>query len=254
MAKNPWNDDPDLAAMRPKRGAMPWGRVFVGVVLVGCGTFGLAYYLPLYRAHRSLTDDHARLRGELESATNSLKQTQSDLKETKEKRDELEADRQKRESAAQGKSAEAQSLKASLGSSLEKFSKKKLALVGADEAGVHVALSSGMLFTAGKLDVSASGQTALCDVAKASGSRPLRVIGIANDVPAALKAKFPSTWAYASGAAASAAETLESKCSVAPARLTSEHPGAAKAPGSTFGGDTPPAVRVEIVIASSEAK
>lgn len=254
MAKNPWNDDPDLAAMRPKRGAMPWGRVLIGVLVVACGTFGLAYYLPLYRAHRSLTDDHSRLRGELETATSSLKQTQTDLKETKEKREELEAERDKRESAAKGKSAEAQTLKANLSSSLEKFQKKKLALVGADEAGVHVALSTGMLFGAGKLDVSPSGQVALCEVAKASGSRPLRVIGIASDVPAALKAKFSNTWVYASAAAASAAETLESKCSVAPSRLTSEHPGAARPPGSTFGGDTPPASRIEIVIASNEAK
>jgi flagellar motor protein MotB len=254
MAKNPWNDDPDLAAMRPKRGAMPWGRVLIGVLVVACGTFALAYYLPLHRAHRSLTDDHTRLRGQLESASNSLKQTQSDLKEAAAKRDELEADREKRESASKGRSAEAQTLKTKLASSLEKFSKKKLALVGADDAGVHVALSTGLLFGAGKLDVTASGQIALCEIAKASGSRPLRVIGIASDVPAALQAKFASAWVYASAAAASAADVLESKCSVAPSRLTSERPGAARAPGSTFGGDVPPATRVEVVISSSEAK
>lgn len=233
---------------------MPWGRVLLGVLVVACGTFGLAYYLPLYRAHRSLTDDHTRLRAELETASNSLKQSQSDLKEATAKRDELEADRDKRESALKGKSADAQTLKSSLATSLEKFSKKKQALVGADEAGVHVALSTGLLFGTGKVDVSASGQIALCEVAKASGSRPLRVIGIASDVPAALKTKFSTPWAYASAAAASAAEALESKCSVAPSRLTSERPGAARAPGSTFGGDTPPAARIEIVIASNESK
>jgi flagellar motor protein MotB len=254
MAKNPWNDDPDLAAMRPKRGAMPWGRVFIGILVVACGTFALAYYLPLHRAHRSLTDDHTRLRGQLESASSSLKQAQSDLKAAEAKRDELEADRDKRESALKGKSAEAQTLKSSLANSLDKFSKKKLALVGADEAGVRVALSTGLLFGAGKLDVSASGQIALCEIAKASGSRPLRVIGIASDVPAALKTKFATPWVYASAAAASAAEALESKCSVAPSRLTSERPGATRPPGSTFGGDMPPAARIEIVIASSEAK
>jgi hypothetical protein len=102
--------------------------------------------------------------------------------------------------------------------------------------------------------VTASGQIALCEIAKASGSRPLRVIGIANDVPATHQAKFASPWVYAAAAAASAAEALESKCSVAPARLTSERPGATRAPGSTFGGDVPPATRVEVVIGSSEAK
>jgi chemotaxis protein MotB len=253
MAKNPWNDDPDLAALRPKRGAMPWGRVFMGVVVVGCGTFGLAYYLPLYRAHRSLSDDHTRLRSELETAQSSLTKLKGELKSVTEKHDELAAERDKRESAAKGKSTELAGVKSSLQTALEKAVKKKQAAIGSDDSGVRVALAAGYLFASGKVETSGSGRGALCDIAKASGSRPLRVVGVANEVPAALATKFSSTWAYTAAASASAAETLADKCGVAPARISVESPGAPRLPGSAFGGESPPAVRVEVVITTPEA-
>jgi flagellar motor protein MotB len=254
MARNPWNDDPDVAAMRPRRGPMPWGRVLIGVVLVGCGTFGLAYYLPLYRAHRSLSDDHSRLRGQLETAQGTLGKVQSDLKSVTEKHDELAAERDKRESATKGKSAELAGVKSALAAALEKSVKKKQVLVGSDDSGVRVALSSAFLFTTGKVEPSGSGRAALCEVAKASGSRPLRVVGVTGEVPALLKLKFPNSWAYTGAATASVAETLAEKCAVLPARISTEAPGAPRPAGSAFGGETPAATRVEIVISAPEAQ
>ncbi|HEY3493146.1 MAG TPA: hypothetical protein VGK73_00615 [Polyangiaceae bacterium] len=254
MAKNPWNDDPDLAAMRPRRGPMPWGRVFVGVVLVGCGTFGLAYYLPLYRAHRSLSDDHSRLRAEVETIQGSAGKVKTELKEVTEKYETLAAERDKREAAAKGKSTELAGVKSALSSSLEKVVKKKQAAIGADDSGVRVALSSGFVLATGKAETSGSGKVALCEIAKAAGTRPLRVVGVASEVPALLQTKFTNVWAYNAAAAAAVADTLADKCSVAAARISAESPGAPRPAGAAFGGETVPASRVEVVISTPETK
>jgi hypothetical protein len=253
MARNPWNDDPDVAAMRPKRGAMPWGRIFVGVVVVACGTFGLAYYLPLHRAHRSLSDDHARIRSELENAQGALGKARTELKALTEKHDELAAERDKRESAAKGKSTELAGVKSALGSSLEKSIKKKQIAIGMDESGVRVALSAGFVLASGKAETSGSGAAALCDIAKASAGRPLRVVSVATEVPAALQPKFSSVWAYNAAASAAVADTLAGKCSVSAARISAESPGAPKPAGAAFGGDTPAPTRIEVVIAPPES-
>jgi flagellar motor protein MotB len=253
MARNPWNDDPDLAALRPRRGSMPWGRILIGVVLVGCGTFGLAYYLPLHRAHRSLSDDHARLRGELESVQGTLTKLSGELKNTTARYEELAAERDKRESASKGQSAELSGVKSAVSSALDKVVKKKQAAVGADESGVRVALSSNFVFTTGKLETSGGGKVALCDVAKAAGSRPLRIVGVSDDVPALLQAKFTTTRAYTAAATAAVADTLVEKCSVPAARISAESPGTPRPAGAAFGGDTPPASRVEVVISAPAA-
>jgi hypothetical protein len=102
------------------------------------------------------------------------------------------------------------------------------------------------LLSTGKLDVSGGGTDALCALATASGTSTLRVSAVAadGDVPAALKAKVSNGWAYAGAVAASVAETLESKCSVARARISLGSPSAAQA----FASQSPPSPRVEILL------
>jgi len=256
MARNPFDDDPDVAAMRsmrPRSGPTSWGRVLFGVLVVVSGTFGFAYYLPLFRAHAALVSDHARLRGELEGTESNLKQTREELKTVTERKDELEAEHDQAEAAAKSKSAGAESLRDKLLGALDKPAKKKQALVGLDDTGVRVALSSSFLFSAGKIDVSSSGRVALCDIAKASSSATLNVIAVAadDDVPALLKSKLPNAWAYTGAAAASVAETLESKCQIPRERLRL---GGVPAGASVFAGQSPPSPRVEIVVGTAAKK
>jgi len=257
MAKNHWDDDPDVAAMRgsmrPRGGGSSWGRILFGVLIVACGTFGFAYYLPLHRAHGSLVGDHARLRAELENAQSSVKQVQGELKTATEKRDELQAEKDKRDAAKQALSAGAESVRQGLLASLEKPAKKKQALVGMDDGSIRVALSSSFVFSTGKLEVSGSGKDALCAIAKAAGSGSLKVrsVAAADDIPAALRTKFESDWEYNGAAAASVAEELESKCSVPSARLSTEGtPGAAASPA--FAGEKAPTPRVEILLGAKK--
>jgi len=253
MAKNHWDDDPDVAAMRgsmrPRGGGSSWGRILFGVLIVACGTFGFAYYLPLHRAHGSLVGDHSRLRAELENAQSSVKQVQGELKTATERRDQLEAENQTRESAKKALGASSESARATLLTALDKPAKKKQAAVGLDEGGLRVALGAGFLFSTGKVELTSAGRTALCDIAKAGALSSLRVSAVANDddIPAALQATYSNAWEYTAAAAASVADTLESKCSVTRARLTIESsPGAAASPA--FGGQAPSAPRVEILL------
>jgi flagellar motor protein MotB len=246
-----WQDDPDLAAMRPRRGSTPWGRILMGVMLVGCGTFGLAYYLPLYRAHHALSDDHAKLREKVEGLEQSLQKAESELKTITAKRDELQASAQDAEAKQSAHASDLGPVKDAIASAVDKQVKKKAAAVGSDAAGARVALAASALFTTGKTEVSAGGAALLCAVAKAAGSRPLHVTAVATDadVPAPLKTKYDTAWAYTAATAAEVASTLHDKCSVSGAKLYVEASDGSRPAAGAFGGNAP-SPRVEILVAN----
>jgi hypothetical protein len=249
MARNPWDDDPDVAAMRsmrPRGGGTSWGRILFGVLLVGCGTFAFAYYVPLYRAHTALVGDHAKLRGELESTQSATKQAQSEAKTLKEKNEELQAEQDKRDSAKKSAGAGAESVKSAVLAAIDKAVKKKQGAAALEDDGVRAGIAPSFLFSTGKIEVSGGGKEALCALAKAAGSGVLRVSAVAtdDDVPASLKSKYESGWAFAGGAAGSVAETLEGKCSVPHARVTLGSPSTSPA----FASQSPPTPRVEILL------
>jgi len=237
--------------MRPRRGSTPWGRVLIGVMVVGCGTFGLAYYLPLYRAHHALSDDHAKLREKLESVEQSLKKSESDLKSVTAKRDELVASAEEAEAKVAARASDLGSVKEALAAAVDKPLKKKAAAVGSDATGARVAVAASVLFTTGKTDVSASGASLLCAIAKAAGARALHVTAVATDadVPGLLKAKYASAWGYTSASVAEVAATLHEKCSVAGAKIYAEASDGSRPASPAFGGNAP-TPRIEIRIAN----
>jgi hypothetical protein len=250
-----WQDDPDLAALRPRRGSTPWGRILFGVLIVGCGTFGLAYYLPLYRAHHALTDDHARLREKLESVEQALQKSESELKSVSAKRDELQASADQEQAKLTSRTSDLSAVKDAMTAAADKAIKKKAAVVGSDGSGARLAIAPAQLFAPGKLDPSASGGALLCAVAKAAGSsRALHVTGVAADadVPAALKSKYENGWAYAAAASAAVAAALHDKCSVANPKLYVEASDGSRAAPVTLGAGVP-SPRIEI-LAANETK
>jgi F0F1-type ATP synthase membrane subunit b/b' len=252
MARNPWDDDPDVAAMRSMRprGSTSWGRILFGVLLVACGTFAFAYYLPLHRAHSALVGDHDKLRRELESAQSSVKQAQNEAKTLREQKEELQAAADKRDSAKQSAGAGAEAVRSAVLAAIDKAVKKKQAVAAVEDDGVRAGIAPGFLLTNGKLDVSAGGKDALCALAKASGTSVLRVSAVAadDDVPAALKAKIENGWAYAGATAASVAHTLESSCAVARTRISLGTPSTA----ASFMTQSPPTPRVEILVTAGK--
>lgn len=254
MAKNPWADDPDLqamrASMRPERGPVPWRGLLFGVVLVACGTFAFAYYVPLYRAHQTLVASHGRVMSQIETLQASLTRVRADLESETKKREALEAEKKQREDAVKADEKELETVKQALEKGLDKPLSKKQAAVGIDDGRLIVGFGSSALFSAGKLDVSSSGKDALCDLAKAAGSRRLRVVGATDDdgLPALIKLKYDNAWQASATAAASVAETLESKCSVQGTRLTAAGLADTRKPSAALGDAKLGGLRVEIEI------
>ena len=237
--------------MRPRRGSTPWGRVLIGVLVVGCGTFGLAYYLPLYRAHHALSDDHAKLREKLEGVEQNLQKAESELKSVTAKRDELLSSAQEAEAKVAAHASDLGAVKDALAAAVDKALKKKAAALGSDAAGVRVAVAASLLFAAGKTEVSPAGAALLCAVAKAAGSRPLHVTAVAGDadVPALLKAKYASAWGYTSASVAEVAATLHDKCSVSGSKLYAEASDGSRPAAPAFGGNAP-TPRIEFLVAN----
>src|SRR5690349_2372512 len=94
MGNNPL-EDPDLkamrASMRPSGGSMRWGRILTTVLVVACLTFAFAFYLPLLRAHETLTKHFSEVQTRVDSANKSASEARADFKELQEKQQELEA-------------------------------------------------------------------------------------------------------------------------------------------------------------------
>jgi chemotaxis protein MotB len=259
MAKNQWADDPDIQALRSstraQRGSAPWAGLLVGVALVACGTFIFAYYVPLYRAHQTLASSHDRIMQQIKSLEDTLSQAQATIKSEVAKRETIEAEKRQRESTTKSSAGELESVRAALSQKLEGPIGKKQAAVALDGDRLVVVLASNALFGAGKVEVSGGGKNVLCEVGKAAGPRTVRVETSTDDggVPALLKLKYTSEWALASAAAASVANTLEEKCSIASAKLSATG-FSNKPPRKALEGTKISGLRVEIEIGGADKR
>jgi flagellar motor protein MotB len=251
MGKNPWDDDPDLQMLRGRSsGSTRWGRVFGGILLVGVATFAGAYYLPLFRAHDTLTAEHRRVVEQAQSLERSLSEAKGQLKTVTARKDELEAERQKRESTAADSSSQLEGLKADLASRVDRVAKKGLAQVALGDGGVLVAVADAALFTPHKLELSGPGKQLLCDLAKGVGKRQVTVRAVDSDETqdAALTQKYTSRWALRAARAAAAAEALESKCALGSAQLSVSTLGGTAAGSPALSGAKLPNVHLEFAL------
>jgi chemotaxis protein MotB len=222
MARNPWEDDPDLQAFAGRRsGGMPWGRVLVGLVVVSGLTFVGAYYLPLFRAHDTLSAEHQRAVSQSKTLERSLTDAQAELQKAKARRDELEAEKSKRESGSASAASDLEGTRSELAAKFDKAIKKNLADVTVKNGIVTVSLADALVLSPKKLDVSGGGKQMLCDIAKAASARALWIFALDDGaaVDPNFAAKYPNAWALRSARASSLADTLETKCGVKPALL-----------------------------------
>src|ERR1039457_2050089 len=81
------NDDLAAIGISPHRGR-GW-RILSGVLLVGTATFAAAYYLPLYRAHASLSREYRALQSQASAQHKQLTETLGTLKQISSERDKL---------------------------------------------------------------------------------------------------------------------------------------------------------------------
>jgi hypothetical protein len=257
MSKNPFEDmDPDVqamrASMRPSGGALRWGRVLTGVLVVACATFALAYHLPLQRAHSALTARYGELQAQSSTAQRALDEARSRAKELSEKQQALESQADLGKQTDKARADASRALKGALEAKLDKPLAKDQAALGVAGSRAVAALSLNYVLSPGKLEVSQQGRAALCSVASAAGERAIRVVAVADrkNIPAALAAKLKTPLQYSVAVAQLVTETLLDKCKVPPARTSatgvpSEPAGAPQIEGKKLG-----APRVELWLES----
>lgn len=245
MGRNPWDDDPDLQMLRGRSSGTRWGRVFGGILLVGVATFAGAYYVPLFRAHATLTAEHRRAVDRAQGLERSLSEAKRELKSVTERRDELESAQKQRDNSLASSASELDGLKAEMAGKLDRAAKKGLAQVAVSEGSVLVGLADSALFMARKLELSASGKQLLCDIGKGAAKRRVTVRAADSDQKPdpALAAKYPSAWALRAARAAAAADALESKCGLPGDQLGVNAVGASG--NAAFAGSKLPALHLE---------
>lgn len=237
MGRNPFEEDPDVQAMRtsmrPGTGALQWGRVLTGVLVVVCVTFALAYYLPLRSAHQTLVLRFTELQSKVDSANRALEDSHQRAKELSDKQQELEGQADQVKQTEKKRAEASQAIKTALESKLKTALGKDQAAVGVSGGQAVTALSLGYLLAPGKLDVSPQGKVALCTVASASSDRTIRVLAITDkkSIPTALAPKLKTPLRYSVAVSQLVAETLLDKCNVAHARVSAT--GVAAEPASS---------------------
>lgn len=251
MAKSPF-EDPEVqamrASMRPSAGSLRWGRVAIGVLVVACATFALAYYLPLSRAHKMLAERFAELQGQVDSSKRALEEARSKVKELDNKQQALASQADQNRQLEKQRSEASQAIKGTLESKLEKLRAKNQAAVGFAGGQAVAALAHDYLLTRGKLEVGAQSKAALCSIAGAAGKRAIRVVAITEQksIPAALAKTHKSPLQYSVAVAQVVADTLLNQCKVSPAHLSATGVPSEPATSPKLEGKTLSGSRVEI--------
>jgi chemotaxis protein MotB len=233
MARSEW--EAELEGVAGKRsGGSKFGRFLVAVLVVGGGTFVAAYYVPLLRAHRALTALYGQTKDHAHSMAQKLAEAESALKTTAAERDGLKEQERQRDTDAQSRQKRTDVLASELSEKLKKhFDKARLTLSTAGDR-VNLSVAEGVLFAPGKDEPSAPGTALLCDVAKAAGSRPLRVRASVGGEPAAGAGK---AWGARATVAARVADALAEKCTVPKERLSVAVVGGDEEAGHARAGD-----------------
>jgi chaperonin cofactor prefoldin len=215
MAKNAWENslsEQELAAMgagRAGRGSSV-GRWILWLFVIGALTLAGAYYLPLYRAHKELTQSYASLSSNTKVLETSVQSLQTELSTTKARKDELEArvaTTSSKEKAAQDRLKQ---LETRLQAKLAKYAKHgALTLTGrGDRVVVALEPAEGRLATTP--EPTPAERAVLCDVAGATHSNGSFNVEVLVYAEAGANA---TTWAQAADRATLAAQALHEKCS-----------------------------------------
>lgn len=220
MSKNAWEQlDPDIAAMgvrRPRN--INWGRIVLGLVIVSCGTFVAAYYLPLFRAHQALIDEFTGATTKIQTMQTSLRETEAKLETATGERDALKAADSAREAKLKEQAASVEAMKTKLEGELGADAKKGHAAARVVDGRVEVALSASLLFPPHKLTVNGKAGSLLCKLVKAAPElSAVRAVGSSKErLNFMLKAKYSDPWSMGAARAAAVLKHVEDKCQAKP--------------------------------------
>jgi hypothetical protein len=223
MARQGWENalDDDMVLARSSGGGF-WSGLFrwlVGLFVVGTLIAGTAYYLPLHRAHKALTEQYGILTKRSEAQESELKRLKADLASAQGDRERLEAEHGQQEARQKADKDRDTKLRDVLATKLAGYTGKAHLNVVTRSEGAAVLVPPTLIRMQGA-EVSDSGKGTLCAIAKAmSAVGPLtyRVGAYVAHTDAA--ANGPRE--QAASRAASAARALEEKCAVPATRILS---------------------------------
>jgi len=219
MGKKDWqnldsNADFSAVALTPNRGR-GW-RILSGVLFVASATFAAAYYLPLYRAHASLSREYRTLSTESTTQHKQLTETLDTLKQVSAERDHLN------QIAASKKSGDAlvhdaEKLEHDVQAALKKYLGKGKVQISRDKEKLRVSLSAPALVHATTGELTNTGKKMLCQLGGElkSANAHVAIQGYAEPVagnPAA-------AWKLAAVRAAVATQLVSETCGVDPHRV-----------------------------------
>lgn len=209
---------------RPPERRFNVARVLTGLVLIGCVTFGVAYYMPLSSAHTTLAREHQSLTSQQANLGAQLKLATEQLETAQRERDQLAARLAKISDAeSEGESA-ASRLHAAVSESLDARLKRGELTVERVGFDTLIQIENAKLYRGHQVTVNPLGKAVLCDVVKAlsDAASAVQLTGhsatekVDNPI---LRADYPTTYELTAARAANGAVTL-TQCGLDPKRIT----------------------------------
>jgi chemotaxis protein MotB len=219
MARQGWENalDDDLLARSSSSGF--WSgllRWLVGLFIVGTLTAGAAYYLPLHRAHKALTEQYAVLQKRADADDAELKKTKTDLASAEADRNKLKDEHGEQEARQKAAKDQGGKLRDVLTTKLAGYARSHLVVTARGD--MAAVLFPPALVRMQGAEITESGKTSLCTVIKSmSTAGPLSYRVGAYVAHADAAAAGPRE--QAAGRATSAARALEEKCAVPGTRI-----------------------------------
>ncbi len=207
-------DDLSAIGISPNRGR-GW-RIVSGILFIFALTFALAYYLPLYRAHASLSREFRTLSGQAVTQHKQLSDTLDALKLISADRDRLNTIAATMQKTSDALTPEAESLERDLTTALKKFlGTGKLQLVRHKEK-LQITLASPALLPLAGADLTDTGKKSLCAVGGVLKTADVHVV-----IQGHASASTPKSaaWKLAAARAGAAAQLLSETCGVDSSRV-----------------------------------
>jgi flagellar motor protein MotB len=225
----------DMDAQGKAGGTTRWfGRFFVILAL----TFAAAYYVPLYRTHKTLLTEYGSLGERVTAIEKDLARARTDLGVVTAKNTELMTRHQAQDTNREERTSRLLRLQTDLSSKLALLIEKRDLSVGMKADRLALTLPSGLTEVHDRTEVTPSAQVTLCNVATAISTGPFGITVVSQNDGESKGAH--SAWEAASARAATAARVLEQKCHYPTNRIaTMSRPGTE-------------AARIDVEIASLE--
>jgi flagellar motor protein MotB len=220
MGRKDWhqmdsNDDLAAIGISPHRGR-GW-KILSGVLLVGTATFAAAYYLPLYRAHSSLSREYKTLQSQASAQRQQLTETLDALKQLSSERDRLSEIAGKLQATRNTLTPQAESLERDLQVPLKKFvSTGKLQIRRRSEK-LSITFASPTFIAAAGAELTDAGKKAICLIGGVIKSADVHVD--VKGYTAATPTKSGTGWQSALLRAGNVAQLLSESCGVDASRI-----------------------------------